>query len=646
MVSNSKTQSSQELMKELDYFPHPTIREGQRQLVEDILVTFKEKKVLLAHAPTGLGKTASALAVALQILNNSEAREKEDGTTRKKKVFFLTNRHTQHKIAVDTLKEIKNKRGHKIVCVDLIGKRWMCNQEIAGLFGNDFNEFCKSIVEKGECEFLNNVKNGQKLTMESKLLLKNLQNMSPLHNEELIVECKEQQMCSYEMSIMLGKDADVFIGDYYYLFNPYVMIALFKKMDLELEDVILVVDEGHNLPNRVMDMLSSNLTTNMLKNGLMEAKKFHFKGMINWLQELNRILINLADFKEEDRNKEKLVTKDSFLSEVQKVVNYEELIDELEQAAEEIRKKQKKSYLGGISTFLESWKGDDEGYLRSVSDRTNKYGPLITLSYSCLDPRVITTPIFERVHSSIIMSGTLNPTSMYRDVLGIKKEKAVEKHYPSPFPAENKLDLIIPETTTKFTARGDVMYKKIAEICTKLNKLIPGNTALFFPSYYMRDQICAFLNSDKKLFWEKQSMSKEEKEQFLEGFKLEKNKRQGGILLGVAGANFAEGVDFPGDLLNGVIVVGLPLAKPDLKTKEIIKYYDNKFNRGWDYGYIYPAMNKCLQSAGRCIRSETDKGAVIYLEERFAWQKYLGCFPGNCPRVTKDYFILLNEFFR
>ncbi len=138
-------------------------------------------------------------------------------------------------------------------------------------------------------------------------------------------------------------------------------------------------------------------------------------------------------------------------------------------------------------------------------------------------------------------------------------------------------------------------------------------------------------------------MSKEEKEVFLTNFKEEKGK--GGLLLGVTGANFAEGVDFPGDLLNGVVVVGIPLARPNLKTKEIIKYYDEKFARGWDYGYIFPAMNKCFQSAGRCIRSETDKGTVIFLDERFSWQKYFSCFPREGLMVSNNYEKMLKEFY-
>lgn len=115
--------------------------------------------------------------------------------------------------------------------------------------------------------------------------------------------------------------------------------------------------------------------------------------------------------------------------------------------------------------------------------------------------------------------------------------------------------------------------------------------------------------------------------------------------MGVSGGSFAEGIDYPGDLLNGVIVVGLPLARPNLHTQEIIKYYDTKFGKGWDYGYIYPAINKCLQSSGRCIRSETDKGAVVYLDERFAWNNYFICFPKEGLMVSKEYGRLLKEFF-
>ena len=94
------------------FFPHEVVREGQKEFIEDLKKAFSDRLVLIADAPTGLGKTAGALSIALEV-----ALEK------KKKVFFLTNRHTQHALAVETLKQIKEKTGKNVFCADLIGKR-------------------------------------------------------------------------------------------------------------------------------------------------------------------------------------------------------------------------------------------------------------------------------------------------------------------------------------------------------------------------------------------------------------------------------------------------------------------------------------------------------------------------------------------
>lgn len=612
------------------FFPHPAIRAGQEDFITDLQTAFEKKTILLAHAPTGLGKTASALAIAVQ-----------HAVDHQKKVLFLTNRHTQHRIAIETIALMRKKSDKEIISVDLIGKRWMCSQDVAGLYGNEFNEFCHAVVEKGECEFYNTVRDKKNLTVQGKAVLSQLKRQPPLHTEELCAAAKEKMMCGYELAMALAKEAQVIVGDYYYLFNPHVQNSFFSKIEVKLEDIIVIVDEGHNLPSRIMDMLSNILSSTTIHNAIIEAKKFNYHGIIHWLQELMRILTEFATFPSASFEKEKKIDKDQFINAVKKIVEYDHLIEELDSAADEIRKKQRRSFLGGIASFLQAWKGADDGFARIISEHVGKMGPSISLQYLCLDPALITRDIFSGVYAGVIMSGTLRPLAMYKDVLGISR--GMEKEYVSPFPPENKVTLIIPETSTKFTTRNESMYQLIAQKCAELSRLIPGNIAFFFPSYDLRDRICAFLRVEKKLFWEKSEMTKEEKEQLLAAFHAE--RRAGGLLLGVTGANFAEGVDFPGDLLNGVVIVGLPLARPDLTMKELIAYYDRKFARGWDYGYIYPAMNKCFQSAGRCIRSETDRGAIIYLDERFAWQNYFCCFPREGTIVSTQYARILESFF-
>jgi DNA excision repair protein ERCC-2 len=117
------------------------------------------------------------------------------------------------------------------------------------------------------------------------------------------------------------------------------------------------------------------------------------------------------------------------------------------------------------------------------------------------------------------------------------------------------------------------------------------------------------------------------------------------VLLAVAGGSFGEGIDLPGDYLKCVVVVGLPLGRPNLETKHLIEYYNEKYGKGWDYGYILPAITKVFQNAGRCIRSETDKGVVIYMDERYGWPSYARCFPEDEVEVAEDLVGEVKAFF-
>jgi DNA excision repair protein ERCC-2 len=71
--------------------------------------------------------------------------------------------------------------------------------------------------------------------------------------------------------------------------------------------------------------------------------------------------------------------------------------------------------------------------------------------------------------------------------------------------------------------------------------------------------------------------------------------------------------------MNSVVVVGVPYAEPTPRVKAQIKYYENRFpGKGREYGYILPALKKASQAAGRPIRTLEDRGAIIFLDYRFA----------------------------
>ena len=642
-------------------FPHDKIRSIQDTVISDVHESIKNKKNIIIHAPTGIGKTVSVLAPALSYAMDKDLT-----------IFFLTSRQTQHKIAIDTLKQIKKKYNNDFCVADIIGKKWMCLQEVEALNSNDFSDYCKKLRDEGNCDFyINTRKKSMGPTILAENNLNEIKVLGPMHVEELVENCKKPKLCPYEIVSLLAKDAKVIIADYNSIFNFSIRDSLFARTNKKLENSIIIIDEGHNLPARARELLTAKLSTFIIDRAIKEANKFEFFDILIKLKSLKEVFEELG-FDLNFNKEEKLTRKYEFVDKINEKYKYEDHINEFSLIGDLIKEKQKQSYVGSIGKFLEAWLNEDNGFARILKkDLSNNN---LILNYRCLDPSLITRDVIERSHCTIIMSGTLTPTFMYKDILGFGNgDDTIEKTYNNPFPKNNRLCLIVPETTTKFTRRNNEEYAKIAEVCNKIINKIPGNTLLFFPSYDLRDKVYKNLYniSSKKFIIEKPNLSKEEKEKMLEEFK--ENKDKGAVLLAVATGNFGEGIDLPGDFLKGVVIVGLPLEKPNLETKELIDYYEERYGKGarkstdnaentrttssgsavsgtnsvgFDYGYTFPAITKCLQNAGRCIRSETDKGVIIFLDERFAWQNYLRCLPEDMDfKITKMYEERIEKFF-
>jgi DNA excision repair protein ERCC-2 len=237
-----------------------------------------------------------------------------------------------------------------------------------------------------------------------------------------------------------------------------------------------------------------------------------------------------------------------------------------------------------------------------------------------LDPSEIAGPIINKAHSFIAVSGTLRPIEMFSELLGADDYETLA--VKSAFPKENRLDIIAPFGTTKYDMRTEEMTQSLADtIETALSK-IPGNVIIFFPSYYLLESISARMKSTggKKPLLERRMFTPDQKKKLLQDFK--ESALQGAALFSVVSGSFGEGIDLPGNLLRGVIVVGLPFEVPDLETKSLIEYYAKRFGKGWEYAYIYPAFNRIFQNAGRLIRTAEDRGVVIYIDSRYSWSNY------------------------
>lgn len=611
----------------MEVFPFTEVREGQKQFMDDVSLCLREKKHLIANAPTGIGKTAATLAPAL-------AYALENGKT----VFFLTPKHSQHKIAIETLRKIKERFDLEFGVVDIIGKKWLCPVPAVDMLStSDFADYCNAVKKDEKCVFYNSTKSKDGLSQGAASLVEKII-QTPMHAEEVKEECKG--FCPYEICLEAARKSRVIICDYYHIFST-VRKTFLSRTGKELKDSILIVDEAHNLPERIRSVMSGKINSASLNYAQKEAAAFGFHDLSEDMEGISKILFSMGRRLREKN--EIFVAKKDFLGEVSMIRDYQEMLDDMLSAALEVREGRKKSFIGSVHRFLELWPGEDLGYARILRKEIRHDRPVISLNYSCLDPVLMTKDIVNDTHSIILMSGTLTPMSMYKNLIGFGDNTICAK-YESCFPSENRLNIIVPDVTTQFTKRTDENMEKIADYVIRISDAVPGNCAAFFPSYAFRERVYRTISGrcGKKILMEQPEMDKAGKTRLFEMFMGSRNA----ILLGTQAGSFSEGMDYFGNILKCVMIIGISLSTPDLETQALIKYYDYKFNRGWDYGYIYPAVHRAMQSAGRCIRAEKDMAAVVFMDSRFLWKNYRAVFPVDMEfEVTTEPENAIKKFF-
>src|SRR3989344_7371417 len=123
----------------------------------------------------------------------------------------------------------------------------------------------------------------------------------------------------------------------------------------------------------------------MMKHAIAEAKKNGLDDALSMLVEIQDVIVKLSG----DVKDEKIVRQEQFVKEVEKIKPYNEIIDELNLAADLAREEQKVSHIGGIATFLSEWSRKDTGFARTIQ----KENMMVTLSNRCLDPAILTKEV-------------------------------------------------------------------------------------------------------------------------------------------------------------------------------------------------------------------------------------------------------------
>jgi DNA excision repair protein ERCC-2 len=655
-----------------EFIAHEELRIAQKEMVKDGISALKVEGFLLAAAPTGIGKTAASLAATIEVARNSE---------RKKQILFLTGRQSQHQIVIETVRNINSRlreETSKVKVVDLIGRESMC-EDIDRITGKCFCE--EGIVEGSR----------QMRRDDIKEYILN----SPKHVDEIIQKCRNKKICAWAASRSAVKNCDILVCDYNHVFVESVRERSIPAMSIDLENTIIIVDEAHNLPDRIRSGLEKRATMKVFRDCKIELEEFKeskekemkrldlsesldnldLEGINKALRQMEKIHQQMNKWYKKKQSellasgkKDMKITNKDFIGEINSILN-EDLGAEIDNGYTMLREMIKQLY----KVEVEQDEEDDEKETASTRMANMlsiilEYldNPALVLVFDLLgeegrvrsfllDPGVLSGPILENTSGAVFMSGTLFPPEMYSDILQIpSKRKTIMKEYESPFLGDKRPVIVAKDVTTKYTDRSPENTKRIREHILSVVKNTPGHIAFFVPSYAMLQNIlgdASWLPGYITLKEEVNRMSKNQISTILEELHKERRNKEQVLLAGVLSGKFAEGVDYPNNILDAVICLGLPLAPPSARQEALKEYYMERFgaSKAWRYTSTQPAVNSIMQALGRPIRKSEDRAIVVLLEKRVMMRQFRNCLPNKIEiiqspdekrtgRLTKNFF--------
>ncbi len=614
-----------------EYFPYSSARPNQDEFITTVNKAVNDRKSVLIEGANGLGKTISSLSAVLPVAMKKNL-----------KILYVARTHRQHDRVIDELRMIYKQR--PVTGVSIRGRNEMCLNAFAakGAFDSkSLMEVCELLKSKGRCPYYKNVENRtyEYIRLQQQISTK------PYMGSEILKTCKRTEICPYELVKGAVHDARVIALSYLYVFDPQIRTAFLKNLETELQKIILVVDEAHNLPETAVDISSSQLTLFILKAAEMEAERFGYSDIEEFTHFFRQEIDKLTD----KIHKEELISPSSIIEIIEKQGNItkpREFFIHMHEAGVAIKKallaegKNPRSYVNATAEFLNKWLDtvNDHSYINVASKYFSKDGnKTAKLEIVALDPAKITEPVFSQTYANVIMSGTLQPLEAYARITKLPPS-TVQFLAPSPFPKEHVFSAVCAGLSTSMDQRTPKMYQTMIDRINEVVNSTPTNTGIFAASFQVLNALLSEgLETSllKPLFYEKSGMTSKANEKLVQDFKT-CGDRGGAVFLGVQGGRTSEGVDFPGNQMNSVVVVGVPYAEPTPRVRAQIDYYEEHFpSRGREYGYILPAMKKACQAAGRPIRTLEDYGAIVFLDYRFGSAYCKSFIPSWVTNVMK-----------
>ena len=568
-------------------FPFP-YRDGQRDLVVSVYKTISRGKKLFIQAPTGIGKTLSTVFPAVKAIGEGKG----------EKLFYLTAKTITRTVAEDALR-ILRENGLVFSSVTITAKEKLCPMEKAE---------CNPVAcpyAKGHYDRVN----------EAVFDIIHLE--QEMTREKILEYAEKYQVCPFEFCLDISNWTDGIICDYNYVFDPNVRLKRYFAEGTKGEYLFLI-DEAHNLVSRAREMYSAVVR----KEDFLEVKRI-IKGksakLEKQLEKCNKILLTMKRECEEWQLLEDITgLAAGIMGAFSEMENFME--DHPEFEGREIVLE----FYFCLRDFLNAYEQLDKHYRIYVE---NVGTSSFQVRLLCVNPARILSQCMGQGSSTILFSATLLPIKYYKSLLsGDEEDYAIYANYP--FLEKNRLLMIATDVSSKYTRRNENEFRKVTDYIRAVAEGRTGNYMVFFPSYQYMAEIERIFEEEPlmaDLMVQGPSMGEAERKEFLEEF--EKERDHSLVAFCVMGGVFSEGIDLKEERLIGVIVVGTGLPMVCVEQEVLKGYFDETEERGFDFAYQYPGMNKVLQAAGRVIRTPEDKGVILLLDDRFLRRDYMELFP-------------------
>ena len=568
-------------------FPFPEFRAGQRALAEGVYRTHNNGRVLMAQAPTGIGKTMATLFAALKAAPDIGKGHSTD------KIFYLTAKTTGRQLALDALTRLTlahTPQALPLRVLERVARDKACEHPDKACHGDS----CP--LARG---FYDRLPEARQAAAQVGWLDK-----SAVREVALV-----HSVCPYYLGQEMLRWCDVAVGDFNHFFDHGA--AWHALTDAQGWRVSLLVDEAHNLIERARAMHSATLEPAAFQ-ALRQAAPAALKKP---LQKLQRRWSALATAQTRDHE---------VLADVPA-----EFIATLQQLCSDIGDHLAQHPVDGADGPLQRWWFDALHFLRvaeqfgdhSLCDLTRQVpgatsrGRHPTLALRNLVPGPLLEPRWATAHSATLFSATLTPMDYVGHMLGLPAD-TLRLDAPSPFQATQLAVHIAPHISTRFSHRLTSL-NPLADAMAAQYLREPGNYLAFFSSFdYLQQALdrLQVLHADIPVWAQSRGMTEPEREAFVARF----TEHSQGIGFAVLGGAFGEGIDLPGRRLIGAFIATLGLPQVNPVNEQMRARLQAMFGCGHDYTYLFPGLQKVVQAAGRVIRTEQDRGTVWLLDDRFA----------------------------